>query len=100
MKRSGDLSTGIAWAYTIRFRAGTNRKDQKHCLIHELVHSIMGQRGKGNCHHNEEFYAKLFELGKRHGVGAAYIKQRENWYKPRGVKQGYSLYLRRLREKA
>ena len=100
MKRRDRLySSGRAGPHEVRIVAGNNRKDQKEVVLHEMVHVIFGKSGRyGGCtSHGPEFYAKLYEIGKRHRVGAAYIKQRESWYKPRGVKAGYRLYLKNLR---
>lgn len=90
------VSSGRAWRNEIRLVEGTDRKGAKEVLIHEMCHVILGQKGAylGNRGHGAEFYAKLFEIGKRHRVGAAYIKQREMWYKPQGVRAGYRLYLK------
>jgi len=98
-KRPATLSTsGVANSGRIRITAGLDRRGCKQALLHELVHVIQGQKGWRTYGHDEEFYAKLFELGARYRVGAQYIKQKETWYKPRGVKKGYRLYLRRKRE--
>ncbi len=97
MKRKDrNSSSGVARSNTIRFVEGADRKEAKEVLIHEMCHVILGQNGAygGNSSHGAVFYAKLFEVGKRHRVGAQYIKSKENWYKPRGVKAGYRLYLR------
>ena len=94
------FSSGRAGRGYMRVTAGGDRKEVKQVVLHELVHVIQGHTGfsGGGYGHDAEFYAKLFEIGKRHGIGAMAIKKRENWYKPRGVKQGYRLYLRRQRE--
>lgn len=97
MKRNDrQESSARAWTNEIRFVAGSNRRYAKEVLIHEMCHVILGQKGafRGNRGHGAAFYAKLFEVGKRHRVGVAFIKQREMWYKPRGVKAGYRLYLK------
>ncbi len=91
-------SRGTAWPYHIDLTAGTSRAGAKIVLLHELTHSVMGQKGRSNSNHNEQFYAKFYAIGKRHGVGAKAIQKRDGWYKPRGVKAGYRLYLKRLRE--
>ena len=93
-------TSGVAWTHSIRMTVGTDRKNAKEALIHEMCHVVLGQTGalRGNRGHDAEFYAKLFEVGKRHRVGAAYIKARENGYKPRGVKAGYRLYLAQNRQ--
>ena len=97
-----DQSSGMAWPYHFRITAGNYKKEVKEVLLHELTHCVRGQSGasKGSRGHDAEFYATLFRIAKRHQIGAAFIKRREGWYKPRGIKQGYALYLRRLREGA
>lgn len=93
-------TTGQAWGHRMRITAGLDRKACKEVVLHELVHVIQGQPGGSQYgrNHEAEFYAKLFHLGRKYRVGAAYIKRRETGYKPRGVKQGYRLYLKQLRE--
>lgn len=97
-KRKSVYSAGNAWAGAMTIRAGSDKKDTKEIVLHEMTHIIQCEAGASTSRaHAPEFYAKLFTLAKRHGVGAAYIKSRESWYKPRGVKEGYRLYLKQLR---
>ena len=88
-------SHGSAWSNSIRITQGIDKKRTKETVIHEMCHVILGQKGSysKNTKHGADFYAKLFEVGRRYRIGAAYIKAHETWYKPRGVRAGYRLYL-------
>lgn len=100
MKRKHLFSSGKAWSWNLQVVAGTNRKEVREVLLHELTHVVMGQTAAYDAHHGEVFYAKFFAIAKRHGIGAQFIKQREKWYKPRGLKAGYRLYLKQMRGEA
>jgi hypothetical protein len=98
-------STGEANSSWLRVVAGNNRKEVREVLLHELTHSVLGHYGRSKggrtrYGHGAEFYAAFFAIAKRHGIGAQYIKQHESWYRPRGLKAGYRLYLRRARGEA
>lgn len=81
--RPGPSSSGDTWfgADTIiRIAAGTDDRDTRLVVVHELAHFVLGarrdQRGRG-VGHDEIFWNLVFDLYARHGIDLRYAVERE-----------------------
>ena len=71
-------SSGTAWPTLgrIHVTAGTDRKDQKLVLLHELAHWLTPKD-----HHSPRFWDKAWELYRRYRVPLRYARIREGNYR-------------------
>ena len=70
-------SSGRAWqSGRIHVTAGTDRKDQKLVLLHELAHWLTPKD-----HHSPRFWDKAWELYRRYRVPLRYARIREGNYR-------------------
>jgi len=74
--RKKQHSSGITYPDHITITAGTDRKDQRLLLLHELVHWLLPGE-----HHSDRFWDKAFELYRRYGVPMLYARKREMQYR-------------------
>lgn len=70
------FSSGVTYPTRIGITAGTDRKDQKLVLLHELAHWLTPKE-----HHSVVFWEKAFELYRRYKVPMRYAQQREYRYR-------------------
>jgi hypothetical protein len=66
---------------SIHITAGSDRKDQKLVLLHELAHWLMPPQE----HHGARFWDKAWQLYRRYGVPIRYAKAREAQYRKGSV---------------
>ena len=69
-------SSGRASRNRIHVTAGTDRKDQKLVLLHELAHWLTPGE-----HHSARFWDKAWELYRRYKVPLRYARVREGSYR-------------------
>lgn len=86
---SAYLSSGRTWPGRkfcrrgrIHVTAGSNTRDQRLVLLHELAHWLLPP-GE---HHSERFWTLAFLLYRRYGVPLRYAEQRERDYRVGAVK--------------
>lgn len=82
-------SSGTTWAYRqkIHISAGSDVKDQKLVLLHELAHHILNKTKKGRGQgHTTKFWKLAFELYERYGIDMKTAFNREKGYRATAAK--------------
>jgi len=60
---------------TIALRVGVNPTGRTHALLHELAHALCGHGW-----HNDEWESIAVRLWREHGLTAAWVAEREEFY--------------------
>jgi hypothetical protein len=82
-KGTASYSSGRTWLSTngerprVHLTAGTDTKDQRLVLLHELAHAML----PASEHHSDRFWKLAFLLYKRYGVPIRYATKREANYR-------------------
>lgn len=95
--RTNYWSSGQASRRHMTITAGTERKDQRLVLLHELSHVILMQQSNHDGHHPPELFAKVFELVWKYGPNIKWAKEREFSYRV-AAKAGYKQYRAQIKE--
>lgn len=75
-RRARETSSGVTRraSGTVAVVAGSDEADQRLTLLHELAHWLVPVRARrrraGATHHDARFYARAFELYRRHAIPA------------------------------
>lgn len=77
----------------VTVRAGTDVDDQKHVLLHELAHHVLGRTKRGRrAGHSIAFWKLAFEMYQRYGIDLETAHEREKHYKKKAT-QAYEYHL-------
>lgn len=81
--RTHVMSSGRCSADRLVVTAGSDRRDQRSVLLHEMAHHVMHKRRwRAKWHHDDEFYRVYFEMVKADGrVPLRYAVERETRYR-------------------
>ncbi len=93
--RARESSSGVTRRHdrSISLVAGTDARDQRLTLLHELAHwltPVKRQRGR-HVHHDRRFYAVAFRLYARHGLQSEEAVRREAGRYPSSLRHAVAL---------